>query len=149
MEKHFSLSFAGPPKTRSISGGEKFTFLYVAGSALALTCGVAYSLMAGLTRLQSILLLIGCVLVAGAAVFCLLEVVGIARRGKPGAPKAQPDVYASRTVAIEPPTGDPYAHHEDYKESAGLDQGQLTARIPGSTPFIGDLLERGQKRQRS
>jgi len=51
-------------------------------------------------------------------------------------------VYATRTVAVKPPTGEPYPHHEYFVESAGFDQGQLTSRIPGSTPFLDSFVER-------
>lgn len=145
------VSFAGLAKAGPVSGAEKFTFLYVIGSAVAITCAIAYSLIAGLTGLQSLLLLTGSVLVACAAVFCLLEMRRAAPRAKTSADEAfkeDADLYASRTVDIKPPTGDPYPHHEDYTESAGFDQGQLTARIPGSTPFVDKFLESREKKRK-
>ena len=122
-----------------VSGQEKFTFIYVVLSAVAITCVVAYSLIASLGWLQSSLLFIGSLLVAWAIAFSFLEVRRAARIAKNGAEepsKVEADLYASRSVAVAPPTRDPYPHHEDYVESQGFDQGQLTARIPDSTPLI-------------
>lgn len=154
MEKHLNASSigtikasAGPAKAGH-RGGEKFTFLYVAGSAVAVSCAIAYSLFASLAGLQSLFLLIGAVLVACAAVFCALEVRRIVPRAKTENVEAfneRTDPYASRSVDIRSPTGDPYPHHEDYTESAGFDQSQLTARIPGSTPFLDRLENREEK----
>jgi hypothetical protein len=31
---------------------------------------------------------------------------------------------------------EPCPHHENYPESPGEDQGQLTSHLPGSTPFF-------------
>ena len=45
--------------------------------------------------------------------------------------------HGTETTNGGPPTGEPYPHHEDYPESAGEDQGQLTSHLPGSTPLMG------------
>ncbi|HYL34749.1 MAG TPA: hypothetical protein VEV17_02420, partial [Bryobacteraceae bacterium] len=42
---------------------------------------------------------------------------------------------------------DPYPHHEDYPESPGQDQGQLTSRLPGSTPLLEELATAYRKLQ--
>ena len=133
-------------------GEEKFTFLYVVMSAAAITCATAYSLIAGLGLLQASLLLIGCLLVACAFVFSFMEIRRAVRADKKSVDESfarEPDPYASRTVDVAPPTQDAYPHHEDYVESQGLDQGQLTARISGSTPFIDRLFGSDTKKQES
>jgi hypothetical protein len=118
------------------AGQEKFTFLYIAISAAALTCATAYSQMAGLGGLQRLLLLIGSVFVAWAIVFCFLEVRRIGRK----APVKAAEFYRTRTATIEPATGEPYPHHEYRAESPGLDQGQLTSQLSGTTPFVDRFL---------
>lgn len=122
---------------------EKFTFLYVATSALAVTCGIAYSLFAGLTFLHGSLLIAGCLLVGWAFVYNFMEVRRAAtKESRP----IQPDPYGAHTVVTGPPTGDAYPHHEQYGESQGFDQSQLTARIPDQTPYPAGFFRRAKKR---
>jgi hypothetical protein len=145
-------SFAGLGKPKSAPGQEKFTFIYVAGSGVAVTCAVAYSLMAGLVWWHSLLLLIGCLLAAWALVFTFMEVRRIAGAAKTNADETlskDADLYVSRTVTVSPPTGEAYPHHEYYAESAGLDQGQLTSQLPGSTPFIEKFLSRRSDKEKA
>ena len=76
--------------------------------------------------------------------FSLLEFTGVAenaRRAEDGL-KSEPDPYAPRQITVAPPTGEPYPHHEDHPESAGLDQGQLTSRLSETTPLIDLFLNR-------
>jgi hypothetical protein len=147
VTKHLA-SVSGAEKARLVGmarGEEKYFFLYVVMSTVALTCTVMYSLFAGLAWPQSSLLVIGSLIVAWAAVFCFLEVHRDGRTAKNSARKAfeeDRDLYASRTVTVAPPTGEPYPHHEEYAESAGLDQGQLTSQLSGSTPFVDRFLSR-------
>lgn len=122
---------------------EKFTFLYVAISALAITCAIAYSLFAGLTFLHGSLLIAGCLLVGWAFVYNFMEVRRAAAKREAQPP--EPDPYGPHTVVTGPPTGDAYPHHEDYTESQGFDQSQLTARIPDATPYPTGLFRRAKK----
>ena len=134
-----------PGPAGAVQGQEKYTFLYVAISAVAVAFAVAFSAITGLAWKQSILVTIGCFVVAFAIVFCFMEVRRAARAAKAGAaetPVQRPNPYASRSVTVAPPTGDAYPHHEDYVESQGFDQGQLTARIPDATPFVEGFLSR-------
>lgn len=62
-----------------------------------------------------------------------------------GASEEEADPYAPRTVVVGPPTGAPYPHHEDYPESAGLEEGQLCSRLTDPTPLIEDFLNRRSK----
>jgi hypothetical protein len=143
VDKQTNLSLGDPGKTKSVTGREKFTFLYGALSTVALTWAILYSMMTGLTRTQSVLVSSGSVLVACAAAFFLLEVRRMAggAKGADGV-NPEPNLYVSRNVPVAPTTGEPYPHHEEFAESAGFDQGQLTARIPDSTPFVEDFLSR-------
>jgi len=134
---------------RSAPGEEKFTFLYVVIAAIAITCAIAYSLIANLGPVQSSLLLAGALLVGGAFVFSYMEIRRITR--PPASVDTRkldedPDPYGPRKLTIAAPTKDAYPHHEDYVESRGLDQSQLTARIPGSTPFLGRFF--GEKEEK-
>ena len=68
-----------------------------------------------------------------------------ALRSKPTVDKEFEDAYGPRKVELKPPSGEAYPHHEYFTESAGFDQSQLTARIPGSTPFIDDRPQRADE----
>jgi hypothetical protein len=127
---------------------EKFTFLYVAISAVAVTCAIAYSLFAGLTFLHGALLIAGCLLVGWAFVYNFMEVRRATLAKKPGEPApTEPDPYGPHTVVTAAPTGDSYPHHEDYTESQGFDQSQLTARIPDQTPYPTGLFSRRRQKK--
>jgi hypothetical protein len=114
---------------------EKFTFLYVAISAVAVTCAIVYSLFAGLTFLHGSLLIAGCLVVGWAFVYNFMEVRRAKLAGKGEPLPLEPDPYGPHQVLTAPPTGDSYPHHEAYVESQGFDQSQLTARIPDQTPY--------------
>ena len=120
---------------------EKFTFLYVAISALAVTCAIAYSLFAGFTFLRGSLLIVGCLVVGWAFVYNFMEVRRATRKSASTGP-SEPDPYGPHTVVTASPTGDAYPHHEQYVESQGFDQSQLTARIPDQTPYPTGLFTR-------
>jgi len=152
VDKQLSnVTAAGPQKVQfaGIAPGQaKYTFLYVVGSAIAMTAAIVYSLMAGLVWWHALLVFGGCLLAAWVIVFAFLDVRGSGQNAtKNEALQEGPDPYASRTLEVAPPTGEAYPHHEDYVESQGFDQGQLTARIPGSTPFFDSFLERREKQK--
>lgn len=156
MHQHvLNASVAGSGKAKFIGivrGEEKFAFLYVVISAVVVGCAMTYSWIAGLAWWQTVLVLIGGLAGAWATVFSFLEVRRIAKTPKYRAEEAlkeEADPYASRTVVVAPPTGEPYPHHEDYAESAGLDQGQLTSHLPDSTPFIDTFLSRREQKQKA
>jgi hypothetical protein len=131
-----------------VNGREKFAFLYVAISALVLGCAMTFSGIVGLTWSQTALLLVGLLIGAWGTLFSLLEVRRLARTAMNSADEALEEganPYTPRTIVVEPPTGEPYPHHEDYAESQGFDQGQLTSRLPDATPFIGSFLRRRRK----
>ena len=53
-----------------------------------------------------------------------------------------------RRIMMQPAeSNDPYPHHEDYPESPGQDQGQLTSRLTGSTPLLEELATAYRKLQ--
>ena len=98
------------------------------------------------------MLLIGCLIVLWAIIFSILEVCRIAGgsrsiRGEPSEEGIDPD--APRTVIVEPPTGEATPHHEDHLGSEGLDQGQLTSRLPDTLPLGGWLHGSRSKKEAS
>lgn len=131
----------------------KFNFLYVVISAVVVGCAGTYSLIADLRTWQTVLLFMGALLGAWATLFSLLEMHKLGQTPKCEADEAlkeKPDPYAPRAVVVMPPTGAPYPHHEDYPESAGLEEGQLVSRLPYPTPLIEDFLNRrALKKQRA
>jgi len=127
----------------------RFNFLYVVISAIAIGCATTYSLIAGLGTWQTMLLLTGGLIGAWATLFVFLEMRRIAQTPNYKADQAllqEPDPYAPRTVTVASSTGEPYPHHEDYPESAGLEEGQLTARLNDPTPFIEEFLNRRKQK---
>lgn len=143
QEQLLHVPVSGREKAKVIGiarGKEKFAFLYGSTAAVTATCVITYSLIARLVWWQSLLLLIVCLFGVWMIVFSFLEVYRATRNAKNTASEAldaDTDPYASRTVTVGPPTGEPYPHHEDYAESPGLDQGQLTSQLPDWTPFMG------------
>jgi hypothetical protein len=119
----------------------RIAFTYAVATAVPVTGIVLYSLIADWSRSQTLLLLIGSLIVVWAIVFSFLEVGAIAARSKNITdPDEVVDPDAPRRVMVAPPTGEPYPHHEHHVGSAGLDQGQLTSRLPDHTPSLGSLL---------
>ncbi len=131
--------FAAIPK-----GEEKFAFLYAVIAAIAVGCAMTFSWIVGLVWWQAVLLVIGCLIGAWATLFSFLEVhrLNAAPKSAEEALREEVDPYASRSVVVDPPTGDPYPHHEDYAQSSGQDQGQLTSRLTDSTPFVDAIMNR-------
>ena len=147
MDKQLNVSVADPERAKFAAiapGNERFAFLYVVIAAGALASAMIYSGIAGLTLAQTILAVIGAVVVGWAILFSILEVRRLAKTPAEAAQALEEasNPYTPRTVVVDPPTADPYPHHEDYTQSSGFDQGQLTSRIADTTPFIGRLLGR-------
>jgi hypothetical protein len=111
-----------------------FTFAVI--SAVAITAITLYSLFAGFTLFETLFLLLGSLVVTWAMIFSVFEVRRIASHAKSiSADISQqelvdPDVPC--VVIVQSSTGDPCPHHENHAESPGLDQGQLTSRLPDS-----------------
>ncbi len=147
MDKQLNVPVAGSERAKFAAiapGNERFAFLYVVIAAGALASAMIYSGIAGLTLGQTILAVIGAVVVGWAILFSILEVRRLAKTPAEAAQALEEasNPYTPRTVVVDPPTADPYPHHEDYTQSSGFDQGQLTSRIADTTPFIGRLLGR-------
>jgi hypothetical protein len=121
----------------------RVAFIYVVVTAVVATCIILFSLMAELTRWQSVVLLAGVLVVVWAIIFSFLEVGRIASGWKRiRGPEEAVDPDAPRRLVVEPPTGHPYPHHEEHEGSAGFDQGQYTSRLRDELPSIRSLLRR-------
>lgn len=151
MEKQLSnVPTASPelPKLACLApGNERFGFLYVVIAAGALASAMIYSGLAGLTWWHSMLMVVGAVAVGCAILYSILEMRRLAQTPHEAAKAAEKaaNPYRPRTVVVDPPTADPYPHHEDYEQSSGFDQGQLTSRIADTTPLIGKLQRRASE----
>jgi hypothetical protein len=128
-------------------GERKFAFLYLVISTVAIAGVMTISGLSGLSWWQSLLMLIGSLIVVWTVLFTFLEVRRLGQTPKGLEGPAEGDPYAPRKLVVAPPTGDAYPHHEDYVESQGFDQGQLTSRIADSTPFVDRLLRRREKKE--
>ena len=125
----------------------RVAFTYAVVTAVVATSIGLYILTSNIPRSEGLLLLIGCLLVVWAIVFSFLEVGRIAAHSKKiTGPDELVDPDAPRRVIVEPPTGEPYPHHEAHTGSGGRDQGQLTSSLPDHTPSIRKLLRRGNPR---
>jgi hypothetical protein len=91
--------------------------------------------MAGLSRFETLSLLIGSLIVIWAMIFSFFEVRRLASRSKSISEPEEVATDASYAVVVEPPTGHPYPHHEEHAGSRGFDQGQLTSRLP-DLPYV-------------
>jgi hypothetical protein len=117
----------------------RLLFGFGTATAVAVTCIVLYSLIAGLSPLQTSIWLVGSLIVVWAGLFSFFEVRRIAAGRSTSIfwdgsdDRIDPD--APRVVIVEPPTGEATPHHEDHLGSEGLDQGQLTSRIPDTFPI--------------
>jgi hypothetical protein len=121
--------------------------VYMAATAVTATCLVLYSLMAGLPLSETLVLLLGVLIVVWAIIFTFLEVRRIAARAKSIAGSDElVDPDAPRRVIVEGPTGEATPHHEAHAGSPGLDQGQLTSNLPDHTPNIGNLMRFGRRK---
>jgi hypothetical protein len=104
--------------------------------------------MARLPLSETLVLLLGVLVVVWAIVFTFLEVGRIAARAKSIAgPDDLVDPDAPRIVIVEGPTGEATPHHEAHSGSPGLDQGQLTSNLPDHTPTIGNLMHFGHRKR--
>lgn len=148
-----NVSVAGPGRAKFagvVPGHEKFAFLYAVIAAAGIAGVMTLSGIAGLAWWQSVLMLTGCLIVGWALLFSILEVRRLAQTAKERAAEALEggsNPYPSRIVAVAPPTADPYPHHEDYAQSSGFDQGQLTSQLPDSTPFVDRFLSGGRSKK--
>ena len=122
-------------------------FIYGAVTAVVLTCLGMYSLLAGLTIWQTLLLLSGSLIVIWTILFTVLEMLRLAKHSNSGGSQAviEDEGLEFPRVVVHPATGDPYPHHEHYAESGGLDQGQLTSQLPESSPLIVELIRRRRR----
>ena len=119
-------------------GARRFGFLYAVIAAAAIAFSMTISGIHGLTGWQTALMVIGTVIVGWAILFSVLEMRRLGKTAKTTYAEdveAEANAYPSRTLVVAPPTGDPCPHHEDYVESQGFDQGQLTSRLPDATPY--------------
>ena len=126
-------------------------FGFGTATTVVVTCIVLYSLVAGLSLPQTSLWLVGSLIVVWAGLFSLFEVhriaAGQSRSIFSDGSDDRIDPDAPRVVIVGPPTGEATPHHEDHLGSEGLDQGQLTSRIPDTFPIaVTPTKERGPKK---
>ena len=119
-------------------------FPYLIVFAVVVTLIAGFGMVVGLNGWETLLWSVGVCLVIGAGIFTYCEVRRLAGISKSNAELAREedevDRIAQHTVIVEPPTGEPYPHHEDHLQSEGFDQGQLTSRMPSPTPLVRDSL---------
>jgi len=124
---------------------------YIAGIVSVALGIVIISMVVNFAWWQSVLLGAGVSLVVWGITFTILEVRRIAGISTTGRTPDEIEAYRNRrpAVLVQPATGEACPHHEDYAESPGLDQGQLTSNLSDSTPLIDRLLRsRGSEERR-
>jgi len=136
-------------KTRSEHGvGPGFEELLA--MIAAATVALIFGLVGGVSWGKYLLLMGGGAAIIGAFVYTFRAMCS-AGRIRPANGIDQPENrLPQRRVHLQPrpggetqeafgqPTSEPYPHHENYPESAGQDQGQLTSHLPGSTPLVAE-----------
>jgi uncharacterized membrane protein len=131
----------------------RVVFPYAVVFAVMVSFIAGFGMMAGMYGWQILLWCIGACLVIGGIIFTFFEVrrlAGISRSTQElASEEAEADRMTHRIVVVEGPTGHPYPHHEDFVESAGCDQGQMTSRSPEATPVIGTFLSKRGGQERS
>ena len=128
----------------------RVVFPYAMVFAVMLSFIAGFGMMAGMRAWEVLLWSVGGCLVVGLIIFTFFEVRRLAGISMSTEQLAREEAEADRmnAVVVEGPTNDACPHHEDYVESAGFDQGQLTSRTPEGTPFIEDLLRRWRRAER-
>ncbi len=131
----------------------RVVFPYAVVFAVMVSFIAGFGMMAGMYRWEILMWCIGACLVIGGIIFTFFEVrrlAGISKSNQELArEEAEADRMTRRIVVVEGPTEHPYPHHEDFAESAGTDQGQMTSRSPEPTPVIGKLLDKRGSEQHS
>ncbi|HLG99374.1 MAG TPA: hypothetical protein VKX49_23895 [Bryobacteraceae bacterium] len=126
------------------AGLERFGFVYVVISAVAVTLVMTFTSIAGLGWPHRVLMLVGLPIVGCAIFFSALEMRRLAQSDRERAEETldlTSGSYPAGAAVVEPPTGEGCPHHEDHPESPGLDQGQLTSHLPDNTPLIDTFFE--------
>ncbi|HYL73557.1 MAG TPA: hypothetical protein VEU96_05100 [Bryobacteraceae bacterium] len=138
------LNTASPQGRNTIVlAGTLFVMIMAASFAWVLV------LVAGFSWQSCAILMLGMALLIGGIMFSILEMNRIADRKRAkevaaeiAAVEAFEALLAAQRAQAErelPPEGvEPYRHHEEHEESPGYDQGQLTSRLSGTTPFLKD-----------
>lgn len=115
-------------------------FPYVVVTAIAASAIATIAAMTGLHVWEAVIWTTGACLFLGMLIFTFVEVRRLAGISKSNAQREleenEADRDACHIVIVGDPTGEPYPHHEDHEGSAGLDQGQLTSRLPDWTPLV-------------
>jgi len=138
---------------RSNSGNE-MPFEYLLPMVAAATFALMFGLLTEVSAPVCLMLMgAGATLIGGVA-FTLLQMHTLALSQETGSSDhdtchahlnatrpAASRVGAHWQILLNQPANEcePYPHHEDYPGSEGEDQGQLTAHLPGSTPFFEKL----------
>ena len=121
------------------------------------TLALIVSLTWGLSKLDSLILIGGAMIVTGGIIFTFMEMgrlgsqhgVQIAEKNVGGANRLEN--YVRMGTIVQPPipeSTEAVPHHEYYPESPGQDQGQLTSHWPSSTPFLASLIRAFQRHRK-
>jgi hypothetical protein len=141
-------------KNETDSAGNKLPFEYLLPMVAAATIAMMFSLLMDVSGAVCLMLMgAGATLIGGVA-FTLVQMHTLGLSQETGSPdraahhehpdasrSAESRLRAHRIMLLKQPANEcePYPHHEDYPESAGEDQGQLTSHLTGSTPFFEKL----------
>jgi len=127
----------------------RVAFPYAVASTVTISLVIGVATMAGLLWWETLIGALGACLFISMIIFTLFEVRRIAGISRSHAERLRDEQEADRearhTVIVQPPTGQPYPHHENDPGTEGFDQGQLTARIPCSTPVVEEWLSKRAK----
>lgn len=121
-------------------------FISLLAMAVTVMLAIILTLAARISDQERVIVVAASALIAGGIVFSLMELYGQGKEETERKRMAEIEAFEAR-LALEraraerdmvelPLATEPYRHHENHAESPGMDQGQLTSNLPGTTPFF-------------
>jgi hypothetical protein len=141
-------------KSEKENANNELAFEYLLPMVAAASAALMYSLLAGVSWPVCLMLMCSTAALVGGVAFTLVQmhILGLPYQRYSSERAVQHDrVDANESLEMRLTMQQemlvtrsnceyrPYPHHEDFPESAGEDQGQLTSHLSGSTPFVEDL----------
>lgn len=130
----------------SDKAGSEMPIEYLLPMVAGATVALIFGLLVAASWPVCLMLMGAAAALMGGVAFTITQLQSLGLPRKPRTPdqptrSVESKLRAQRQKLVKQPSDkyEPYPHHENYPESPGEDQGQLTSHLPGSTPFFGEL----------